>query len=74
MVADYCPELENSPLLDVSEVAKYQMLIGCLNWIITLGRFDVQYATSTLSRYSTCPKEGHLKAALGSQGMYQSKD
>jgi len=64
MVADYRPELDTSPLLEGSEIAKYQMLIGCLNWIVTLGRFDVQYATSTLARYSTCPKEGHLKAAL----------
>ncbi len=64
IIADYHPELDTNPLLEGSEVAKYQMLIECLNWIFTLGRFDVQYATSTLARYSSCPKEGHLKAAL----------
>ena len=40
------------------------MLIGSANWAITLGRFDVHYATSTLGRYNCAPREGHLKAML----------
>ena len=35
-----------------------------LNWIITLGRFDIAYAVNTLSRYSAAPREGHLKALM----------
>ena len=30
--------------------------------MITLGRFDVLYATNTLSRFSMAPREGHMKA------------
>ncbi len=64
MVEDYHAELDTSPFLEGSEDSKYQKLIDYLNWIITLCRFDVQYATSTLARYSISPKEGHRMAAL----------
>ena len=39
-------------------------MIGSLNWLISLGRFDVQYCTTTLARYNNGPREGHLKAVL----------
>ena len=29
-----------------------------------MGRFDVHYAISTLSRYSAAPREGHMKVML----------
>jgi hypothetical protein len=32
--------------------------------MITLGRFDIHYATNTLSRYSMAPRQGHLIAIL----------
>ncbi len=46
MVENYHPEQDSSPFLEGSEVSKYQMLIGCLNWTVTLGRFDVQYVSA----------------------------
>ncbi len=64
MVENYCPEQDDTPFLEGSEVSKYQMVIGCLNWIVTLGRFEIHFAASTLARYSTFPREDHLKAAL----------
>ena len=39
-------------------------MIGSLNWTITIGRFDIQYAVTTLARYSHAPREEHLKAAI----------
>ena len=39
-----------------------ETIIGSLNWAITLGRFDIQYATSTMARYNMSPKEGHMTA------------
>ncbi len=48
------------------------MQISCLSWVITLGRYDVHYATSTLARYSTCPREGHIEAALMVFGYLKS--
>jgi hypothetical protein len=40
------------------------MLVGSAQWAVTLGRFDIQYATNTLARYNTKPREGHLKRML----------
>jgi hypothetical protein len=37
-------------------------MIGCCIWIIILGRFDIAYATSVMSRFNMAPREGHLKA------------
>jgi hypothetical protein len=43
------PELDDSELLGEDDHRKYQMLIGMLVWNVTIGRFDVAYATSSLS-------------------------
>jgi hypothetical protein len=37
------PELDDSELLSVEDIPKYQMLIGCAQWAVTLGRCDIQY-------------------------------
>jgi hypothetical protein len=58
----YHPELDDSPLLDDLHSSKYCALIGSANWIITLGCFDIAYATMALARYSMAPREGHFKA------------
>jgi hypothetical protein len=31
-------------------------------WIIVIGRFDIAYYTSDMSRFNMLPREGHLKA------------
>ena len=64
MAENYHPEIDESPELSDDEASKYRSLIGSLNWIVTLGRYDVHYATSVLSRFGMCPREGHRKAAL----------
>ena len=58
------PELDDSDLLSDDEHRKFQMLIGMLNWIVTIGRFDVAYATASLSRFTAAPRKGHLERAL----------
>jgi hypothetical protein len=58
----YHPELDDSPLLDDLHLSKYRALIGSANWIITLGRFDIAYATMALARHSMAPRKGHFKA------------
>ena len=55
------PELDASPILDVEGHRVYQQLVGIAHWLITCGRFDLCYAISSLSRFSACPREGHLK-------------
>ncbi len=38
------------------------------NWIVTLGRFDINYASYTFARYITCPRMGHFQAGFGVLG------
>ena len=59
---EYHPELDTTELLSPPEISKYKSLIGSGNWLITLGRFDIQFAISTLSQYSMAPRVGHMTA------------
>ena len=54
------PEIDSSELLDIDGIKKYQTMIGCLQWAVSLGRFDVQTATMTMSRFRVAPRHGHL--------------
>ncbi len=56
------PELDASPILDIEGHRVYQQLVGIAHWLITCGRFDLCYAILSLSQFSACPREGHLKA------------
>ena len=55
-------ELDTSEFLEPIEISKYKSLIGSGNWLITLGRFDIQFAISTLAQYSMAPRKGHMEA------------
>ena len=63
MAEDYHPELDESTILDEEQGSRYRSIIGSLMWAVTLGRFDIQYATVTLARYANAPREGHMQAA-----------
>jgi hypothetical protein len=56
------PGVDDSPLCTEDDSAKYRSIISCCIWIIVLGRFDIVYATSAMSRFNMLPGEGHLKA------------
>jgi len=58
------PEHDDSPLLHPDQHQFYQQLIGMLNWVVQLGRFDVAFATASLSRFSASPRDGHLERVL----------
>ena len=55
------PELDDSPLLDGDGMAKYQSLIGTLQWTISLGRFDIATAVMSMSSFRVAPRQGHLE-------------
>jgi hypothetical protein len=57
-------ESDTSAKLDAGGRMKYQSLIGIVQWIITLGRFDIVCAVMTMSRFRSAPRLGHL-ALLG---------
>ena len=40
------------------------MLVGSLQWAVTLCCFDIAFATNILARYTSISREGHMKAAL----------
>ena len=62
---DNChPELDSSPLLGEHQHRMYQMLLGMAQWLNTIGRPDICYAVSSLGRFGSCPREGHLQLAL----------
>jgi hypothetical protein len=62
MSEGYHPEIDDLSLYPEDDSAKYRSIIGCCIWIIVLGRFDIAYATSAVSRFNMLPREGHLKA------------
>jgi hypothetical protein len=62
MESTYHPESETTDFLSPKDASLYRGLIGSANWIITLGRFDINYAVNALSRFGMAPREGHLKA------------
>jgi len=58
-------------LLFGNDISLYQMLIGCAQWAVTLGRFHVQYATNTLAQYASVPRKGHFDRCLRLFGYLQ---
>ena len=62
MVTEYHPECDESELLSYDTIKVYQMMIGCSQWAVTLGRYDIQYATNILACYAVAPRKGHFKA------------
>lgn len=56
----YRPELDTSAELDGEAQTYYQGLIGILRWICELGRIDILFPVSLMSRYLVCARTGHL--------------
>jgi hypothetical protein len=59
------PEIDTSKELDVVGIKRYQTMIGCRQWAVSLGRFDIQTATMTMSRFCFAPRKGHLERYNG---------
>jgi hypothetical protein len=57
------PELDESPLCEPPQVTEYMSIMGLLQWLISLGRFDVSSAMTGLSTFCPMPKIGHLNRA-----------
>ncbi len=57
------PELDESIELDADGRAKFQSLIGSLQWAISLGRWDIMTGVMSLSTFLVAPREGHLNRA-----------
>ena len=54
------PEMDNNPILDPVQYSKFRSLVGCVNWLIILDRFNIQYAVNQLSRFFIQSREKYL--------------
>ena len=65
------PKLDDFPILDPRRHSQFRSLVGCGNWLVTLGRFDIAYAVNIFSRYSIQPRKGHLAGMIRMFGYLQ---
>ena len=54
------PELDASDILEGQQVNHYLTMVGQLQWLTTLGRFDIQAQVITMSRFQAQPRQRHL--------------
>ena len=54
------PEIDTSEELDEMGIKRYQSLIGTLQWLVTLGRFDIHLSVASMSSFRSAPRQGHL--------------
>ena len=50
-----CPEMDVSTEVDPDMITKYQSMLGALQWVISLGRFDICTGVMTMSRFHVAP-------------------
>ena len=62
------PELDTSELCDEHQTKQFQTLIGQLQWLISLGCFDIAVHVMSLSRFRAQPRKGHLDRAKRNVG------
>jgi len=70
------PEIDDSNFLNSDGITRFQSVMGVCQWISIAGRYDITYAVASLSRFSSNPRENHLKRAykiLGYLKKYPSK-
>eukprot|EP00957_Ditylum_brightwellii_P201095 15324040-Ditylum_brightwellii.AAC.1 len=44
------------------DIFKYRMMMGSLNWLVTLGCYDIHYTVCTLACHMMVPRQGNLHA------------
>ena len=55
------PELDDTELLTGESIQHYLTMIGQVQWLVTLGRFDTHTQVTTMSRFRLAPRKGHLE-------------
>ena len=58
------PELFDGELCSDEQHTLYMQLIGIYLWLVQIGRCDIGYAVSSLSRFSALPRKAHLDMAV----------
>eukprot|EP00957_Ditylum_brightwellii_P028936 2185972-Ditylum_brightwellii.AAC.1 len=68
---NYHAETDKSNFLVKKDISKYRMMVGSLNWFITLGRYGMHYTTTTLAKHLMLPHQGHMHAIKRAFGYLQ---
>ena len=55
------PEFDDTELLTGESIQHYLPMIERLQWLVTLGRFDIDAQVTTMSRFRSSPWKGHLE-------------
>ena len=55
------PELDDTELLTGESVQHYLTMVGQLQWLVTLVKFDIHAEVTTISRFRSDPRKGHLE-------------
>ena len=55
------PELDDTELLTGKSIQHYLTMVGQLQWLVTLGRFDIHAQVTTMSRFRSSPRKGHIE-------------
>ena len=55
------PELDDTQLLTDESIQHYLTMVEQLQWIVTLGRFDIHAQVTSMSRFRSAPRKGHLE-------------
>jgi hypothetical protein len=58
------PELDTTEEANSDEIKQHQTLIGCFQWAVSLGRYDIFCATMSMGRFRSAPKVRHLKRLI----------
>ena len=67
------PELDTSDEVPEEQIKEVQSMVGQFQWLVSLGRFDIFSAVTTLSRYRTKPMQGHVERCKGLFGYLADK-
>ena len=56
----FCPETDVSPELGEADASSFHSLLGVLQWIVELGKVDINVELSMMSSHLALPQVGHL--------------
>jgi hypothetical protein len=52
------PELDTSRFLDQDSIDIYQLVVGAMQWAISIGQWDIQSVVMNLPSFRTQPRQG----------------
>eukprot|EP00957_Ditylum_brightwellii_P107063 8169001-Ditylum_brightwellii.AAC.1 len=58
----YHVEIDESDFVVGEDISKYRVMVGSLNWLITSGRYNTHFTTTTLARHMMMPRQGKIHA------------